>query len=637
MQKTTDKPIVIVFGVSGSGKSTIGQLLSQHLSVPFADADDYHPQKNIDKMASGQPLNDQDRESWLLDLAGLIDENKEKGLVLACSALKEKYRKILSSGDQKIHWVHLAGTKEVLTERLQQRKQHFFNPALLDSQLATLEKPKYGIEVNVEDSPEEIINTVLESMSSKKSEFGLIGLGVMGKSLTLNLANHGVEVLAYNRQAEGEEHIVPQFLSENSDKPNLRATNQLKEFISELEIPRKIMLMVNAGAAVDAVIEDLLPSLDPGDIIIDGGNSHYHDTKRRNDYLKEKGIHFVGCGVSGGEEGALKGPSMMPGGDKEAYEKIAPYLERIAARDKNDEGCCTYIGREGAGHFVKMVHNGIEYAEMQLIAETYAMLRTAGMPIDQMAELFEDWNQGDLKSYLLEITADLLTVKDGDEYLIDLIYDAAGQKGTGGWSTTAALDVGVPFSTISESVMARCLSAQKPLRIRASRLYGERPVIERDLQTLIPKIKQAYQSARVINHAIGFEMIKKTSEENNWGINLSQLARIWTNGCIIRSSLMEELVSSFKASPEEHMLLAPSFVDLLKGSRKELTEAVSEGLQMFLSLPVYAAALNYLNGFTNEQSSANIIQAQRDYFGAHTFQRKDKPLSKYFHSQWTNK
>ncbi|PIB34321.1 hypothetical protein BFP72_02205 [Reichenbachiella sp. 5M10] len=636
---TAYREIIVVLGVSGSGKSTIGAMLAKHMQVPFDDADDFHPIVNKEKMAAGQPLNDEDRTPWLETLAyHIADRSRQGGGVLACSALKEKYRKALVRYcSSPVRWVHLDGSRELLEERLSDRQGHFFKPHLLDSQLDTLEPPTYGWRLDIKEKPEAIVSQIIELMKMEKADFGLVGLGVMGKSLVLNLASRGIAVSAYNKPRTGEERVAKEFAAAHADRDNLQVYDDLPQFLESLHSPKKIMLMVSAGPAVDAVLDELIPQLEPGDIVIDGGNSHYYDTKRRVNFLREHGIHFVGCGVSGGEEGALKGPSIMPGGNLDAYSAIAKYLEAIAATDKNGRACCTYIGEEGSGHFVKMVHNGIEYAEMQLIAEAYLLLRErAAMTIEEIAALFSEWNQGELQSYLLEISAELLPFKEGDDYLVDLIYDAAQQKGTGGWSTTAALDVGVPFSTVSESVMARHLSALKPLRVIAAAKYGRVCVPDDvDRTSLVESLRHAYASARVVNHAIGFEMIRRTSDQYAWQINLSELARIWTNGCIIRSGLMEDLVSAFEKFPDTHLLLIDTYVELLKAKRQGLSSTVAKGIEAGLSLPVFSASVNYLNGFTAEQSSANIIQAQRDYFGAHTYRRKDKSLDQIFHTDWT--
>ncbi|WP_339655279.1 gluconokinase, GntK/IdnK-type, partial [uncultured Salegentibacter sp.] len=389
--------VYIVMGVSGSGKTTIGKLLAKELNLPFYDADDFHPSENVEKMKNGIPLQDEDRKGWLAILAENIQKWEQgDGAVLACSALKEKYRQQLTSiPEEYLKWIFLSADFEVILERLKARKGHYFKPELLTSQFETLEEPQYGLRVNVNTSEENILKEIMTKLKAPKAEIGLIGLGVMGKSLALNLLSKNINVSVFNRQVPGlEENIAKNFVQENAEKYTFQGFDDLKEFVSSLNRPRKVLLMVNAGAAVDAVIESLLPFLEKGDIITDGGNSHYKDTWRREKMLREQGIHFIGCGISGGEEGALKGPSIMPGGSAEAYKQMGPLLEKIAAKDKTGNPCCTHIGPDGSGHFVKMVHNGIEYAEMQLIAETYHFLRfyTNSKP-KAIASLFEAWNK----------------------------------------------------------------------------------------------------------------------------------------------------------------------------------------------------------------------------------------------------
>lgn len=625
--------IYIVIGVSGVGKTTIGQLLSNTLNLPFFDADDFHPVSNIKKMSDGIPLNDTDRMPWLEILAEQIIEWESRGgAVLACSALKEKYRKALQSIDNhQLKFVFLNGSPNLILERLNQRSNHFMGSTLLDSQFEALERPTYGIHVTVDQFPNAIVKEIIEKMK-EPSEFGMIGLGVMGKSLALNIAGKGVRLSAYNRQVEGKEvDIAKNFVQEHSTF-GIQGFDDLKAFIASLQTPRNILLMVNAGKAVDMVIQDLIPLLDENDLIIDGGNSHYEATKRRSEYLEKHQIQFMGMGVSGGEEGALKGPSIMPGGTKSGYERIAKILDSIAAKDKNGQPCCAYIGPEGAGHFVKMVHNGIEYGEMQLLAEVYHLLRFhAKMSPLEIADLLEDWYKNGLSSYLLEITIDILRAKEGEAYMIDVILDKAGQKGTGGWSTNAALALGKPLNTISDAVMARCLSAMKSTRVEAASLYKRTYSSMEGLD--FNQLKNAYQSAQYINHAIGFDLIQEASTEYNWNLNYAEIARIWTNGCIIRSELMEQLIAQLTDN-SKHLLLHSTAVEQLSAAQSDYATIMGKALQAGCSIPVLSSAFNYFLGFTAAQSSANMIQAQRDYFGAHTFQRVDQPLGQYFHYKW---
>ncbi len=630
--------VIIVMGVSGSGKSTVGALLAERLNIPFYDADDLHSIANVEKMKAGQPLTDADRQEWLQELAAHVNRwANDGGAVLACSALKEKYRQILQ-GELKdtVQWVFLEGNEELLEERLRSRIGHFMPRTLLRSQLTDLEKPAYGWHLDVADPPEVLVEQIMEKLKvmENSSEFGLIGLGVMGKSLALNLAGKGITVSIYNRHVAGkEEDIAKAIVEGNPSLRDLRGFDDLQDFVKSLARPRKILLMITAGPAVDLQLEALLPLLEPGDVVIDGGNSFYKDSARRTRSVGEKGIHFVGTGISGGEEGALKGPSLMPGGSKEGYALIAHFLELIAAKDRNGKPCTTYIGPEGAGHFTKMVHNSIEYGEMQALAEAYHLLRHHVQLLpEQIAQTFVSWKQDGLNSYLLEITIDILRHKEDGELLLDKILDQAGQKGTGGWSVGAALEYGVPYSPLTEAVTARQISARRSLRLKAADLYRHGTARADDPVRFIAALKNAYQSTRIINHAVGFDLMRAASEQHGWSLNFSEIARIWTNGCIIRSEFMEELIDVFRST--DQLLLAPSIVDRLKEYQKDLKHVVAQGLQAGFALPVLSAALNYLLGSITADSAANLIQAQRDYFGAHTYQRKDWDDGKYFHTEW---
>lgn len=628
--------IFIIMGVSGCGKTTVGQELALQLNLPFHDADDFHSQSNTDKMRNGIPLTDDDRMPWLQQLAANIRKwEKGGGAVLACSALKENYRKVLQIVPG-INWIYLSGAHAVILERLQSRKEHYMSAVLLDSQFAALEEPVYGIHVDVSLNPEQIVQEIITKTKNMQphSEFGLIGLGIMGKSLALNLASKGVNVAIYNRHVAGtEEAIAGKIIAENPALSNLKGFDKLDEFIQSLARPRKLMLMIYAGA-VDQQLEELITLLEPGDVIIDGGNSNYKDTARRTERLAAKEIHYVGTGISGGEEGARKGPSIMAGGSERGYVLIAKYLDLIAAKDKKGNPCAAYIGPGGAGHFVKMVHNGIEYAEMQAIAEVYDLLKNLlKMPAEEIAGIFLSWREVGLESYLLEISTDILMKKEGNELLLDRILDQAEQKGTGGLSVAAALEYGVPYGPLAEAVMVRSLSAMKTSRIKAAALYHDEyadPNLTRE--DFIAALKNAYQAARIINHEIGFNLMLQASEKNQWDLDLSRIAAIWTNGCIIRSALMEELGEVLKN--EESILASPIIVSKMKNWRKDFANMVAMGLQHGYALPVLSAALNYFLGYIRADSPANLIQAQRDYFGAHTYQRTDKPASQNFHTVW---
>lgn len=465
-----------------------------------------------------------------------------------------------------------------------------------------------------------------------KSEFGVIGLGVMGKSISRNLADKGFWLSLYNQRIEGvEENVAQSLILEHSELKTAQGFEDLKAFVQSLELPRKIFLMVKAGEVVDQVIQEVSPFLTKGDIIIDGGNSHFKDTERREKELSALGMYFIGVGVSGGEEGALRGPSIMPGGLKKAYSIIAPYLEAISAVGYENSQCCAFVGQGGSGHFVKMVHNGIEYAEMQLIAEIYSILKNgAGYSNDQISQLLISWNNTDVNSYLLEITIDILQKKNKEGYLFDQILDKAGNKGTGGWTTNAACELGVPIPTLTAALFARYQSSYKSERGKASKLYksnyGSIEVSEEDLFS-------AYKVSRIINHHQGFHLIAEASTTYGWNINLAELARIWTNGCIIRSELMVRLIEI--SASDGPILQYPDIVKLVSQLQNSFGKVVSEAIKAQIPIPCISASLNYLSAYVEENSSANMIQAQRDYFGAHTYQRKDNPNGPFYHTNWT--
>ncbi|WP_373520699.1 NADP-dependent phosphogluconate dehydrogenase [Aquiflexum sp.] len=631
--------IIIVTGVSGSGKTTLSSLLAKKLRLPFFDADDFHPPANIQKMSMGIPLTDQDRLPWLEHLADSMQQwEGSGGGILACSALRENYRETLQVVP-KIIWLHLKGSKELLHQRMNNREGHYMKPGLLDSQLETWEEPDYGIHLDVSKAPETLLEEVmkLDDINAPESHFGVIGMGVMGKSLALNLAENGVPTAVYNRHVPGkEEKIASGFAENNQEFPLLKGFDDLDAFVGSLAKPRKILLMIPAGAAIDQQIQQLEPMLEQGDIIIDGGNSFFEDSTRRFKELIEKGLHFIPMGVSGGEEGARKGPSMMPGGKKEAYDFIAPYLKKIAAKDATGKACVSYIGPDGSGHFIKMVHNSIEYAEMQVLSETVHLMKYGlKLSYTEISNILKSWGTEGLKSYLLDITEEILTVKEGKNFLLDQILDKAEQKGTGGWSLTTALKYHVPYSPLSEAVTARLFSSQKEDREELAVLYSHRfGAFAEDKVILLEKLKNAYTLTRIINHEVGFNLMHQVSEQENWNLDFSEISRIWTNGCIIRSSLMENMTGLFKENSS--LLKTKAIKTKLKEIRFDLAYIIGLGLQHSYALPVMSGAANYLFGRITSDSSANLIQAQRDFFGAHTFQRKEDPTGGYYHSDWKN-
>ncbi|MEC0276233.1 decarboxylating NADP(+)-dependent phosphogluconate dehydrogenase [Peribacillus frigoritolerans] len=461
---------------------------------------------------------------------------------------------------------------------------------------------------------------------------GVIGLGVMGSNIALNMANKGEKVAVYNYTRDLTDQLVAEL-----DGQSIHPYYEIQDFVQSLETPRKIFLMVTAGKPIDSVITSLLPHLESGDIIMDGGNSHYEDTERRYDELKSKGFSYVGIGISGGEVGALKGPSIMPGGDKDAYEKVAPILTKIAAK-VNDAPCCTYIGPKGAGHFVKMVHNGIEYADMQLIAEAYTFLREKlHLEVNEIADIFETWNQGELKSYLIEITAEILRKKDEVTGLplIDVILDKAGQKGTGKWTSMQAIDNGIPASIITESLFARYISALKEERVHAENiLTGPENVQQKlDKNEWIDYIRQALYMGKVCAYAQGFTQYKMSSELNGWDLPLKDIALIFRGGCIIRAEFLNVISEAYQEQPNlANLLISPYFAEKVAKYQAGLRKVVCEGINSGISFPCLGSSLTYYDSYRTGISNANLLQAQRDYFGAHTYERRD--LAGVFHTNW---
>ena len=469
----------------------------------------------------------------------------------------------------------------------------------------------------------------------KKADIGLIGLAVMGENLVINMESKGFTVAVYNRTVEK----VDAFVEGRAKGKNIIGCRSLEELRDSLEKPRKVMMMVKAGKPVDDFIEKLLGVLEPGDIIIDGGNSHFPDTIRRTAYVESEGLLYIGTGVSGGEEGALKGPSMMPGGSPKAWEAVKPIFQAICAKVEDGSPCCDWVGENGAGHFVKMVHNGIEYGDMQLICEAYQIMRDLlGMSAEEMHEVFKKWNETELDSYLIEITRDILAYKDTDgDAIVNKILDTAGQKGTGKWTGIAALDEGVPLTLIGEAVFSRCLSAMKEERVRASKVFPhEIPALEGDREAFIEDIRKALYASKIISYAQGYTLMRAAAKTYGWNLNYGGIALMWRGGCIIRSVFLGKIKEAYDKDPGlENLLLDSYFADtirtLVPSWRRVCATAVSSGIPM----PAFCTALNYVDGYTTELLPANLLQAQRDYFGAHTYERLDSPRGKFFHTNWT--
>ncbi len=463
------------------------------------------------------------------------------------------------------------------------------------------------------------------------NNIAVIGLSVMGSNLALNMADNGYKVAVYNRTTSVMEEMIKTFPHENVEG---KAT--LKELVSSLEKPRKFVIMVKAGAAVDAVIEQLLEYIEEGDIIIDGGNSFFKDTQRRYDYLLEKNIHFFGVGISGGEEGARRGPAIMPGGNAEAYKEIQPILEDISAK-VNDIPCCSYTSTGGAGHYVKMVHNGIEYGDMQLISEAYTILKhIGGFSNEELQQIFEKWNSEELESYLIEITANIFKVKDpeGDGYLVDKILDKSGQKGTGKWTTEQAVDLGIDISVISSSLNARYMSSFKDERVRAEREFGRKPYeVVAEREQLIKQVKESLFAAKLIAYAQGFKLLQAAEAEYGWTFDYAQIAKIFRGGCIIQAKLLQNIIDAYTNNPKlENLIFDPFFKQTISKNQDSLRETVILAIKNQLPVTSFSNALTYLDVYTTANSGANLIQAQRDYFGAHTFERTDREGS--FHYDW---
>jgi 6-phosphogluconate dehydrogenase len=466
-------------------------------------------------------------------------------------------------------------------------------------------------------------------------DFGLIGLAVMGENLALNVESRGFRVAVFNRTTS----VVDEFVNGRAAGKQFVGCHSLEEMVKSLSQPRKIMMMVKAGPAVDSLIDQLLPLLQDGDVLIDGGNTLFSDTERRTPYVESKGLLYVGSGVSGGEEGALKGPSLMPGGSEAAWPIIRPIFQSIAAKvgPKADIPCCQWVGPRGAGHYVKMVHNGIEYGDMQLICEAYNLLKNGlGLSNAELYDVFAEWNRGELDSYLIEITRDIFSVKDSEtgRDLVDLILDAAGAKGTGKWMSQLALDLGVPSTLVTEAVYARCLSALKGERVRASKvLHGPSGRLEGNAIEFVEAVRQALYASKICSYAQGFVQLQAAAKEHSWSLDYGSIALLWRGGCIIRAQFLERIKEAFDADKNlENLLLAPYFRDVLEKAQNGWRQAITTAVDLGIWVPAFMTALSYYDGIRQERLPANLLQAQRDYFGAHTYQRTDK--SGTFHTEW---
>jgi 6-phosphogluconate dehydrogenase len=468
-----------------------------------------------------------------------------------------------------------------------------------------------------------------------KADIGLIGLAVMGENLVMNMESKGFTVAVFNRTTQK----VTDFIEGRAKGKNIIGAMTIQQLVDSLKTPRKIMMMVKAGKAVDDFIETILPYLEKGDILIDGGNSHFPDTIRRTAYVESKGLLYIGTGVSGGEEGALKGPSIMPGGSKEAWPFVKPIFQAISAKVEDGTPCCDWVGDNGAGHFVKMVHNGIEYGDMQLICEAYHIMREyLGMTADEMHEVFKEWNKGVLDSYLIEITRDILAYKDTDgTNIVDKILDTAGQKGTGKWTSIASLDEGIPLTLIGEAVFARCLSAIKEERVEASKvLTGPDKKFEGDKKAFIDDIMNALYASKIVSYAQGYTLLRAAAKTYNWDLNYGGIALLWRGGCIIRSTFLKNIKEAFDKNPDlQNLLLDPFFKNCIDVTQAGWRRVTATAMINGIPVPAFATALCYYDGYRSARLPANLLQAQRDFFGAHTYERIDKPRGEMFHTNWT--
>jgi len=470
-----------------------------------------------------------------------------------------------------------------------------------------------------------------------QSNIGLIGLAVMGENLVLNMESKGFRVSVYNRSTEK----VEKFINGRGKDKNFYGAGSLEDLVKSLERPRKVMMLVKAGQPVDSFIEQLIPLLEKGDIIIDGGNSHFPDTIRRTSYVESKGLLYIGTGVSGGEEGALLGPSMMPGGSPEAWPFVKEIFQAVAAKVEDGSPCAEWLGNDGAGHFVKMVHNGIEYGDMQIISEAYFLMKNLlGLNHKEMHSIFEKWNQGELDSYLMEITRDILAFREEDgSPLVEKILDKAGQKGTGKWTGIASFDLGVPLTLIGESVYSRCLSSQKDLRLKASKVItGPTPIYPGDKPRFVRDLKDALYGAKIISYAQGYQLMREAAKEYKWDLNYGDIALMWRGGCIIRSVFLNDIKKAFDKNPDlENLLLDDFFKEKVERAQTGWRRVVATAIANGLAVPSFAAGITYFDGFRAANLPANLLQAQRDYFGAHTYERTDKPEGEFFHTNWTGR
>jgi 6-phosphogluconate dehydrogenase len=629
--------IYFIMGVAGSGKTTIGAALAQQLGLSFIDADDEHPAENIEKMKAGIPLTDEDRVPWLQKVRSrAISASSQNGVVIACSALKQVYRNLLEENLINVHWIFLDGDWSVLHERLNSRKNHYMPASLLHSQLATLERPEKAIRINAKHSVAETVEMIIRSLQLKKERIGIVGLGVMGKALARNLGNKGWQLSLYNREVKGIEELVAQ--QSVNDYPELSTAlpfNDIHAFVKSLGSSPYIFMMLPAGEATDHFLNLLIPLLSPGAIIIDGANAFYADTEKHQQQILGHHIHLLGCGVSGGEQGALEGPALMVSGDKKAYDKVAPLLLSMAAVNGSGNSCCAYIGKGGSGHYVKMVHNAIEYGEMQLLAEVYGIMRNGlQMEEEAIAAIFDEWQQTELHSYLLGITQQIVNTKYNHKPILSLINDKASYKGTGAWAAQEAAFLGEPAGMFATALNARYISANTRLRNWVQQYLNshDQVVTQKNATIDIEQIKLVYTLVRIWNHHQGFALITKAAEQYGWDISLVAIADVWRAGCIIRSSLMDKLAEGFAHT---NMVSAmPYCKEILASNYADLVQLVASATLSEIPIPIISEAYQSILQYKQKKLSTTLIQAQRDFFGAHGFQWEDDIEGAIQHIDW---